>query len=63
MHCDDKRTIYALNKSLAEALEEKEILLRKLNDQNSLNKTKIEDQVKSLEKYIKEVEDQLSKIP
>ena len=42
MHCDDKRTIFALNQKLQEAKEEKEILKKILNEKNSAEKTEIE---------------------
>lgn len=60
MHCDDKRTIFALNQKLQEAKEEKEILKKILNEKNSAEKTEIEKKLLELDKFIEEVQTQLS---
>ena len=61
MHCDDKRTIFALNQKLTEAKIEKENLLKtiKIEKDSSVNdglKTKLME----LEKFILEIQNQLS---
>ena len=60
MHCDDKRTIFALNQKLQETKEEKEILKKILNEKNSAEKTEIEKKLLELDKFIEEVQTQLS---
>ena len=60
MHCDDKRTIFALNQKLQEAKEEKEILKKIINEKNSEEKTEIEKKLLELDKFIEEVKTQLS---
>ena len=62
MHCDDKRTIFALNEQLSKAKIEKENLLTTIRNEKT---PKIKDELKSkiteLEKFILEIENQLSK--
>lgn len=61
MHCDDKRTIFALNKSLGEALQTRENLIKKVNHENSLaKKNEISIEIDKIEKFIAEIKDQLN---
>ena len=60
MHCDDKRTIFALNQKLQEAKEEKEILKKIINEKNSVEKTEIKKKLLELDKFIEEIQTQLS---
>ncbi|NIM25451.1 MAG: hypothetical protein GTN35_02915 [Nitrososphaeria archaeon] len=60
MHCDDKRTIFALNQKLQETKEEKKILKKILNEKNTAEKTEIEKKLLELDRFIEEVQTQLS---
>ena len=61
MHCDDKRTIFALNQNLTEAKIERENLLKKIQDEkDSLIKDELEIKLIELEKFILEIQNQLS---
>ena len=61
MHCDDKRTIFALNQKLQEAKEEQIILLRKIkNERDSIEKSQLEKNLSEIEKFILQVQNQLS---
>ncbi|MDX1441169.1 MAG: hypothetical protein R3237_01755 [Nitrosopumilaceae archaeon] len=61
MHCDDKRTIFALNQKLQEAKEEKVTLIRKItNEKNSIKKPQLEKKLSEIEKFIIELQNQLS---
>ena len=60
MHCDDKRTIFALNQKLQEAKDEKEILKKIINEKSSAEKTEIEKKLLEIDKFIEEIQTQLS---
>lgn len=60
MHCDDKRTIFALNQKLEEAKEEREILKKIINEKNSAEKIEIKKKLLDLDKFIEEIQTQLS---
>lgn len=63
MHCDEKRTIFALNQKLKEAKEEREILLKQINiEKNFQLKKEIETKLNNLDKFITEVQSQLSEM-
>lgn len=61
MHCDDKRTIFALKQYVKEATLELQDLDKQLkNEINDSQKIKIQNRVKYLEKAIQESKNQLS---
>lgn len=61
MHCDDKRTIFALKQYVKEATLELQDLDKQLkNEINDSQKIKIQNRVKYLEKAILESKNQLS---
>lgn len=60
MHCDDKRTIFALNQKLEEAKKEQEILRKIINEKNSEEKIEIQNKLLELDKFILEIQTQLS---
>ena len=63
MHCDDKRTIFALKKNIDDSNEKKEYLSRKLmTETNHSEKFKIQNEIKSLEKFINEIKFQLTRM-
>lgn len=63
MHCDDKRTIFALKKNIDDSIEEKEKLSRKLiTETNHSEKIKIQNEIRSLEKFINEIKFQLGRM-
>ena len=60
MHCDDKRTIFALNKSLEENSIEKEHYLSKLEKEKDPNKKlELQSKIDIIEKTIDEIKHQL----
>ena len=63
MHCDDKRTKYAIKKYLVEASQELDDLQKKLADTPDVeSKTKIQEKISFLEKSISDSEEQLSQM-
>ena len=63
MHCDDKRTIFALKEGLNEAIKEKEGLMMKLErEKNTPKRKEIEDKLNQTNEYINELKAQLSHI-
>lgn len=61
MHCDDKRTIFALNQKLTEAKLEKENLLRIIKiEKDSSIKNGLETKLMELEEFILQIQNQLS---
>lgn len=61
MHCDDKRTIFALKKNIEDSVKKKENLTKKLITETvHSEKIKIKKEIKSLEKFINEIEFQLT---
>ena len=60
MHCDDKRTIFALKKFLEENSIEKEHYLSKLvKEKDPTKKLKIQSEIDIIEKTIDEIKHQL----
>lgn len=60
MHCDDKRTIFALKKSIDDSVKKKENLAQKLIIETDYSeKIKTQNEIKTLEKFIEEIEIQL----
>ena len=60
MHCDDKRTIFALKKSLEENSIEKEHYLPKLEKEKDPNKKlELQSKIDIIEKTIDEIKHQL----
>ena len=60
MHCDDKRTIFALKKSLEENSIEKEHYLSKLEKEKDPNKKlELQSKIDIIEKTIDEIKHQL----
>lgn len=60
MHCDDKRTIFALKKSLKENSIEKEHYLSKLgNEKDPTKKLELRSKIDTIEKTIDEIKNQL----
>ena len=63
MHCDDKRTIFALKKSLEENSIEKEHYLSKLvKEKDPTKKLEIQSEIYIIEKTIDEIKHQLESI-
>lgn len=61
MHCDDKRTNYALKQFVLDAKSELDDLVKQLkSEQNSTKKMKIQDRINYLQKAIQDSNDQLS---
>lgn len=61
MHCDDKRTIFALNQKLTEAKIEKENLLKIIqNEKDSSLEDELKTRLVELEQFILEIQNQLS---
>ncbi len=61
MHCDDKRTNYALKQFVLDATSELDDLVKQLKSkQNNTNKIKIQDRINYLQKAIQDSNDQLS---
>lgn len=61
MHCDDKRTNYALKQFVLDATSELDDLVKQLkSEQNNTNKIKIQDRINYLQKAIQDSNDQLS---
>lgn len=60
MHCDDKRTIFALKKSLEENFIEKEHYLSKLEkEKDPTKKLELQSKIDIIEKTIDEIKHQL----
>ncbi|MFB5621329.1 MAG: hypothetical protein ACE5RO_00195 [Candidatus Nitrosomaritimum yanchengensis] len=60
MHCDDKRTIFALKKSLEENSIEKEHFFSKLEkEKDPTKKIKLQSKIDIIEKTIDEIKHQL----
>lgn len=60
MHCDDKRTIFALKKSLEENSIEKEHFLSKLEkEKDPAKKIELQSKIDIIEKTIDETKNQL----
>ena len=63
MHCDDKRTIFALKQSLNEAITEKKGLILKLEiEKNMQKRIEIENKLKILNKFIDDLNYQISNL-
>ncbi len=61
MHCDDKRTIFVLKKSLEEYSIEKEHHISNLEqEKDPLKKLELQSKIDNLEKKISEINHQLS---
>lgn len=61
MHCDDKRTIFALKKSLEEYCIEKERHLSELETETDfLKKSELKSKINIIEKNIIEIKHQLT---
>ncbi|MGD8299144.1 MAG: hypothetical protein PVG43_07940 [Nitrosopumilaceae archaeon] len=60
MHCDDKRTVFALRKSLEENSNEKEHYLSKLEkEKDPTKKLELQAQIDIIENTINEIKHQL----
>ncbi len=60
MHCDDKRTVFALKKSLEENSIEKEHYISKLEkEKNPTKKLELQSKIDIIEKTIDEIKHQL----
>lgn len=60
MHCDDKRTIFVLKKSLEENSIEKEHFLSKLEkEKDPTKKIELQSKIDIIEKTIDEIKNQL----
>ncbi|MFB5631453.1 MAG: hypothetical protein ACE5RN_07680 [Nitrosopumilaceae archaeon] len=60
MHCDDKRTNYALKQFVLDATSELDELVKQLkSEQNNIKKMKIQNRINYLQKAIKDSNDQL----
>ena len=60
MHCDDKRTIFALKQYIIEATAESQVLQKKLqSESNSLKKKEIQTRISFLQKAIHDSKDQI----
>lgn len=61
MHCDDKRTIFALKKSLEEcSIEKKHYLLELESEIDSSKKLELKSKIDTIEKTISEIKHQLT---
>lgn len=61
MHCDDKRTIFVLKKSLEEYSIEKENQISNLEqEKDPVKKLELQSEIDNLEKAISEINHQLS---
>ena len=61
MHCDDKRTIFALKKSLEEYSIEKELHLSELETETDfLKKSELKSKIDIIEKTTSEIKHQLT---
>jgi len=60
LHCDDKRTVFALKKSLEENSIEKEHYISKLEkEKNPTKKLELQSKIDIIEKTIDEIKHQL----
>ena len=60
MHCDDKRTIFALQQLISESNRELQEVLNQLKDENNEEmKLQIQTRINDLEKIIQDSKDQL----
>lgn len=61
MHCDDKRTIFALKKSLEEySIEKEHHLLELESETDSSKKLELKSKIDTIEKTISEIKHQLT---